>query len=124
MEGVSDNKTLGMRGEEIALQFLKKLRFRVLETNYRCKCGEIDIIARDGSELVFVEVKTRRTSSYGPPQLSVTPFKQRQISKVALTWLSKNGLMEKNARFDVIGVLLRDNGPLVEHINNAFDLAY
>lgn len=124
VEGVSDNKTLGMRGEEIALEFLKKRRFRVLETNYRCRCGEIDIIARDGSELVFVEVKTRRTSSYGPPQLSVTPFKQRQISKAALTWLTKNGLMEKNARFDVIGVLLRDNGPLVEHIKNAFDLAY
>ena len=123
-ESSSDNKTLGARGEEIALDYLKKRRYRVIETNYRCKCGEIDIIASEGSDLVFVEVKTRRTSSYGPPQLSVTPFKQRQISKAALTWLTKHRLMDSNARFDVIGVLLRDNEHLVEHIKNAFDLAY
>jgi len=123
-ESPSENRTLGTRGEEIALAYLKKRRFRVVETNYRCKCGEIDIIARDGSVLVFVEVKTRRTATYGPPQLSVTHFKQRQISKAALTWLAKNRLMESNARFDVVGVVLREGVPVIEHIENAFDLAY
>jgi len=123
-EGASDKRTLGTRGEEIATAYLKKRNYKVLETNYRCRCGEIDIIARDGSVLVFVEVKTRRTASYGPPQLSVTPFKQRQISKAALTYLAKNRLMESFARFDVIGVLLRDNPPQVDHIKDAFDLAY
>ena len=123
-ESPSDNRSLGTRGEEIALVYLKKRRFRVIETNYRCKCGEIDIIARDGSVIVFVEVKTRRTESYGPPQLSVTPFKQRQISKAALTWLVQNRLVESNARFDVVGVVLREGEPVVDHIKNAFDLAY
>jgi len=123
-EETSANKTLGMRGEEIALRYLKQRRYRVLEINYRCRCGEIDIIARDGTAFVFIEVKTRRTSSYGPPQLSVTPLKQRRISKAALTWLANNRLMEKDARFDVVGVFLSNDGPVVEHITNAFDLAY
>jgi len=123
-EGHSETMTLGSRGEEIALDYLRQRSYRILETNYRCKCGEIDIIARDGSVLVFVEVKTRRTASYGPPQLSVTPFKQRQISKAALTYLVKHRLMESNARFDVIGVLLQGGGSMVDHIKNAFDLAY
>ncbi len=119
-----DRKTLGARGEEIAVAYLKKQKYRIIETNFRCRCGEVDIIARDGKTLVFVEVKTRRTASYGLPQLAVTPFKQRQISKAALTYLSKNRLMEENARFDVVSVFLLDTSPTVDHIKNAFDLAY
>jgi len=119
-----DRKTLGARGEEIAVAYLKKQKYRIIETNFRCRCGEVDIIARDGKTLVFVEVKTRRTASYGLPQLAVTPFKQRQISKAALTYLSKNRLMEENARFDVVSIFLLDTSPAVDHIKNAFDLAY
>jgi len=119
-----DRKTLGARGEEIAVAYLKKQKYRIIETNFRCRCGEVDIIARDGKTLVFVEVKTRRTASYGLPQLAVTPFKQRQISKAALTYLSKNRLMEENARFDVVSIFLLDTSPTVDHIKNAFDLAY
>lgn len=119
-----DRKTLGARGEEIAVAYLKRQKYRIIETNFRCRCGELDIIARDGKTLVFVEVKTRRTASYGLPQLAVTPFKQRQISKAALTYLSKNRLMEESARFDVVSVLLLDTSPTVDHIKNAFDLAY
>ena len=120
----SATKTLGERGEEIARDYLKKLNYRILEVNYRCRCGEIDIIARDSSTLVFIEVKTRRTATYGPPQLSVTPFKQRQISKAALTYLAKNRLEAAYARFDVVGIILSEGSPLVDHIRNAFDLAY
>lgn len=85
----------------------------------------MDIIARDGSSLVFVEVKTRRNLAYGLPQLALTPFKQRQISKAALTWLAKNRLHDSPARFDVIAILL-DTGVSfqLEHIKNAFDLSY
>ncbi|HOI14982.1 MAG TPA: YraN family protein [Geobacteraceae bacterium] len=119
-----DRKTLGARGEEIAVAYLKRQKYRIIETNFRCRCGEVDIIARDGKTLVFVEVKTRRTASYGLPQLAVTPFKQRQISKAALTYLSKNRLMEENARFDVVSIFLLDTSPTVDHIKNAFDLAY
>lgn len=120
----SGRKTLGVRGEEIARDYLRKLNYRIVEVNYRCRCGEIDIIARDSSTLVFIEVKTRRTATYGPPQLSVTPFKQRQISKAALTYLVKNRLETANARFDVIGIRLSEGSPKLDHIRNAFDLAY
>ena len=121
------NKGTGALGEELAEKFLVARKYRILERNFRCKGGEVDIIARDPQDksLVFVEVKTRRGLSYGVPQLAVTPFKQRQISKTALTWLSKNKLHDSNARFDVIAILLSDNGQhTVEHIVNAFELAY
>jgi len=121
---VGERKTTGARGEEIAAGYLEKHNFRIIQRNFRCRCGEVDIIARDGGTLVFVEVKTRRNASYGLPQLAVTPFKQRQISKAALTYLSKYGLMKEDARFDVISVLLLDSSPVIDHIRNAFDLSY
>jgi len=122
---VEDNKSLGARGETIAVAYLKGQRFVILERNFRCKGGEVDIVARDGKTLVFVEVKSRRNASYGPPQLSVTPFKQRQISKAALTWLAKNHHQDCSARFDVIAIMLREHEvPAIDHIRNAFDLAY
>lgn len=122
-----DNRSTGSRGEEIAASFLDQRGYRILERNFRCKGGELDIVARAPGErsLVFVEVKTRRDRSYGPPQLAVTPFKQRQISKAALTWLSRNHLHDSQARFDVIAILLEDGGHhSIEHIVNAFELAY
>lgn len=121
------NQGTGREGEKIAANFLIARGYRILECNFRCKGGEVDIIARDPGDksLVFIEVKTRRGLSYGVPQLAVTPFKQRQISKAALTWLSKNRLHDHNARFDVIAILLHNDGiHSVDHIKNAFDLAY
>jgi putative endonuclease len=119
------NKTIGERGEEIACAYLKGQKFTIVERNFRCKGGEVDIIARDGKTLVFVEVKARRTLSFGPPQMAVTPFKQRQISKAALTWLAQKKQFGANARFDVVAILLPDYSvPVIDHIRNAFDLAY
>lgn len=121
------NKSTGILGEDIANSYLVRHGYRVLERNFRCKGGEVDIVAHSPKDncLVFVEVKTRRDLSYGVPQLSVNSFKQRQLSKAALTWLSKNRLHGSNARFDVIAILLNCNGyHSVEHITNAFDLAY
>ena len=121
------NKKTGELGEEVAANFLIAHGYRILERNFRCKGGEVDIIARDPGDnsLVFIEVKARRGLSYGVPQLAVTPFKQRQISKAALTWLSKNRLHDTNARFDVIAILLHTDGQhAIDHIKNAFDLAY
>lgn len=97
----------------------------MLERNFRCKGGEVDIIARDGNTIVFVEVKTRRTLTYGVPQLALTPFKQRQISKAALTWLLKHRSQDKPARFDVIAILLESEFTYkIEHIRDAFELAF
>lgn len=121
----SSNRSLGGTGESIAATFLKGVGFAIVECNFRCVCGEIDIIARDGRSIVFVEVKCRKNDNYGPPQLAVTPFKQRQISKAALVWLSKKRLYDADARFDVVAIVLREHDlPKIEHIRNAFDLAY
>jgi len=119
------NATVGSRGEELAAAFLERNGFALVERNFRCKGGEVDIIAKDGTTLVFVEVKSRKTLTYGVPQLAVTPFKQRQISKAALTWLARNHKHDSPARFDVIAILLEnDYSHQIEHIKNAFDLAY
>lgn len=123
----TNNISTGNRGEEIAANFLIARGYRIIERNFRCKGGEVDIITRDpiDKSLIFVEVKTRRSLSYGVPQLAVTSFKQRQISKAALTWLSKKRLHDTNARFDVIAILLHTDGRhQIEHIQNAFELAY
>jgi putative endonuclease len=105
--------------------YLKRQKFAIVERNFRCKGGEVDIVAMDGKTLVFVEVKARRSAAYGPPQASVTPFKQRQISKAALTWLAMNRLHNAPARFDVVAITLPDHEvPQIEHIRDAFDLAY
>jgi len=119
------NAGVGSRGEELAAAFLERNGFALVERNFRCKGGEIDIIAKDGSTMVFIEVKSRKTLTYGVPQLAVTPFKQRQISKAALTWLARNHKHDSHARFDVIAILLEnDYSHQIEHIKNAFDLAY
>lgn len=126
-ESKDTRKQTGLQGEEIAAAFLIARGYRILERNFRCRGGEVDIIARAPGDkgLVFIEVKARRDLSYGVPQLAVTPFKQRQISKTALTWLSMKGLHDSNARFDVIAILLHNGAPHdIEHIQNAFDLAY
>jgi putative endonuclease len=125
MRQKSGNSSLGDLGESIATTFLKGEGFSIVECNFRCVCGELDIVARDGRSIVFVEVKCRKNMNYGPPQLAVTPFKQRQISKAALVWLSKRRLYDVEARFDVVAILLHDHDlPEIEHIRNAFDLAY
>jgi putative endonuclease len=120
-----NNQVLGKQGEAIAVQYLLKRKYAVIEQNFRCKCGELDIIAREGKVTVFIEVKTRKNLSYGPPQLAVTPFKQRQISKAALFYMAQKRIQGTNARFDVIAILLGYNDiPQIDHIINAFDLAY
>ncbi|MEI6215560.1 MAG: YraN family protein [Desulfuromonadales bacterium] len=126
-EANDTRKRTGNLGEDIAANFLIARGYRILERNFRCKGGEVDIVARDpgNKSLAFVEVKARRGLSYGVPQLAVTPFKQRQISKAALTWIAINRQHDQNARFDVIAILLDAGGRhQVEHIPNAFDLAY
>lgn len=120
------NQSTGAAGEELAAEHLLRCGYILLERNYRSKGGEVDIIAKDRDGcIVFVEVKARRSLAYGVPQLAVTSRKQRQISKGALTWLSKNRLHDRSARFDVIAVLLHDGrAHELEHITNAFELSY
>lgn len=115
---------LGKRGETLALKSLKKLGYKILESNYRCRLGEIDVVAREGKSLVFVEIKTRRGRSLGYAKEAVHPRKQRQISKVALTYMKQNHCESAKARFDVVAISLGSKGPEIEVIKNAFELAY
>jgi putative endonuclease len=119
-----EKKELGKKGEEKALRFLKKKGYRIIEKNYVCKLGEMDIIAKEKDTLVFVEVKTRTTTEFGPPQLAVNSSKQRQLSKVALNYLKEKQLEEVKARFDVVAILLEEKGEQIELIKDAFELQY
>ena len=122
-------KELGAKGEEIAVRYLKSRGYRILERNYRIKLGEIDIIAEQGTDLVFIEVKTRSDILFGSPFDSVTVPKQKQLAKVALEYISRQNFYNRPARFDVIAVRLRGLGDAqfhdarVELIQNAFDLS-
>ena len=117
-------KKLGERGEEIAVSFLKNKRYRILCRNYRCKFGEIDIIARHKKTLSFIEVKTRSSESYGVPQEAIHPQKQRKISMVALEFIQRYKLEDREARFDVVAIQFLPDGFDVDLIKNAFELSF
>jgi putative endonuclease len=115
-------KHTGEIGEALAADYLSRSGYRIVARNYRCRFGEIDIVAREGDTLVFVEVKSRRSGAYGDPLLAVGHSKQKKISRIALHYLSEKGLGQCPARFDVVAVQWRPEGPRVELIRNAFDL--
>ena len=119
----ANRKSLGDRGEEIAALHLKECGYKILTRNYRKNFGEIDIIAREADCLVFIEVKTRRTTSHGHPFEAVNLRKQKQISKVAQCYLAEKNLFDSPARFDVVSVIISDKSrEKVEILPNAFDL--
>lgn len=119
------NISLGRAGEDSAARFLLKKGYAILQTNYRTRYGEIDIIADNGGTLVFIEVKTRKGKFLETPLAAVTISKQRRISMAAQLYLSNNNLFEKEARFDVIAVNPDDKrGQRIEHIENAFELSF
>jgi putative endonuclease len=95
---------LGAEGERTAKAFLEASGFRILRENFSTPVGEIDLIAREGDILVFVEVKARTSVEFGPPQSSITPAKQRQIAKAAALFLEREGLSDAPCRFDVVAV--------------------
>ena len=114
----------GRQGEDLAAGYLESAGYRIVERNYRCPFGEMDLVARDGETIVFVEVKSRRSDRFGPPQDSVGPKKQKKMSQIALHYLEQKQLHSCEARFDVIAVSLLPAGERVELIRNAFDLAW
>jgi putative endonuclease len=116
--------SLGKKGEDWAIAQLEKLKYKILERNYQCAMGEMDIIARDRDTLVFVEVKTRATRDFGGPAAAVNGRKQRQLSKVALNYLNQKKLSDVPARFDVVAIELVGPSPRIEVIRNAFELLY
>ncbi len=115
---------LGRYGEDLAYKRIKRLGYRKIIRNYRCHLGEVDLIANDGDTLVFIEIKTRRGKSTGYAKEAVDARKQRQLSKVALSYMKSNNCSDTKARFDVIAISIKEDKPEIEVVKNAFDLAY
>jgi putative endonuclease len=120
----SKDQEFGKESESAAVKHLKKNGYRIIEQNYRTKLGEIDIIAKEKNTIVFVEVKSRKTLSYGNPKYALTPKKKRKISMAALYFLKVTKQSGSKARFDVVSISPGKNAPEIEIIKNAFDLAY
>ena len=118
-----ENMIVGKLGERIALGFLKRSGYRILETNFRTPFGELDVVARHKGHIVFVEVKTRASTSLGPPYLSVTRSKQRHIIRNALAYLKRRNLVDSNWRIDVVSVTLNQEHEVadIELIENAVE---
>ena len=124
MKPGTQKKELGKKGEDLALRYLKKNGYRIFERNYVCKLGEVDIIAKEKDTLAFIEVKTRTSTAFGPPQLAVNAAKQMQLSKVAQYFLKEKCLEDVKARFDVVAIVLGPRGPEIELIRDAFDVRW
>lgn len=114
-------RALGRAGEDIACDYLERNKYTIVARGFRLFRGEIDIIARDGETLVFVEVKARADESLGRPEEAVTPAKQRQIRRIARGYVSDNPPGEVDCRFDVIAILFDGaGGHRLEHFIDAF----
>ena len=112
------NKQIGLKGEEIACNYLKKLGWKILEKNFRySKYAEIDIIAKETNTIVFVEVKTRTTSNFGHPFEAINTKKINNIYKAALSYLKSTQERYEDYRIDIISILGNSN-PKIEHIKN------
>jgi putative endonuclease len=120
---------LGRRGEALAEAFLKRKGYTILEKNFTGKTGEIDIVASENNTIIFVEVKTRTSETFGSPKEAVDATKQKHIIKAATEYLQQNKVTDKHIRFDVVSILLKSGtlferlkGPQIEHIESAFEV--
>ena len=116
-------KSLDQRGEAAAERHLKRLGYKIVARRYRQRWGEIDLVAVDGRTVVFAEVKTRQTHGAGHPADAVDAGKQQRLTRVALAFLKRHGLLERSARFDVLAVTWPGGRkrPVVEHFKSAFE---
>jgi putative endonuclease len=113
----------GQAGEDLACAYLQRKGLQIVERNFRCRGGEIDVIARDGATLVFVEVKERRGASHGAAIEAVTPAKRARVVRAARLYAAQRGCSESALRFDVVAIDGGPEGPLVRHEAGAFDAA-
>lgn len=116
-----DRQSVGRLGESEAARFLEKRGYKLLERNYRCKYGEIDIVAQDGRTIAFVEVKTRGSESFGGPLASVDSRKQKKIMLAAHFYIESKRLIDADLRFDVVGIELRGGQLSFELVKDAFE---
>lgn len=112
-------RELGAFGEDVAAAYLEEDAMTVVERNWRCRDGELDLVALDGDTVVFVEVKTRRGEGFGTPAEAVTVSKSRRLRRLAAQWLREQAWRAGEVRIDVVGVLIRDDTAFVEHFEGA-----
>ncbi len=121
MVGWKDGRRqLGEAGEDLAAAALKRQGYKILERNYTCPLGEIDLIARQGKTVVFIEVKTRTSARFGGPREAVHAGKQARLKRLAEYYLKRQRLDSALVRFDVVGIIMAEAGPRVEIIQDAF----
>jgi putative endonuclease len=115
--------TLGQRGEAAAAKFLRRLGYKIVARGQRDRIGELDLVAVDGTTVVFVEVKTRVSHDAGLPVEAVDAEKQRRLTRLALTFLKRHDLLECRARFDIVAITWPKDvrRPTIEHFKNAFE---
>ena len=123
MTAINSKLLLGQEGERLAERYLQKKGYTLVERNYRCPAGELDLIVLDRRVVVFVEVKTRSGHGFGSPLEAVEFRKQRKMIQAAQFFLAEKRLQQRDARFDVVGVSWPGREPVVEHIENAFELS-
>src|SRR5262245_14615314 len=116
-----ERRTLGGDGERAAERFLRKRGYTIVERNYRCRVGEVDLIALHRGAVVFIEVKTLRRAPFAVSQDAVGVRKQRQIARVAEHYLNAQRLYDRDVRFDVVGVCSQGNDFVCDLLQDAFD---
>ena len=110
MKMTKRRKQLGGRGEEAACRYLEQKGMQIIERNWKCQSGEADIVTRDGKDLVFVEVKSRTSETYGLPEDAITLKKRQRYERIALDYLFSHDLPSTQIRFDVIALVINDEG--------------
>ena len=111
---------LGRNGEDVAAAHLRSHGYEILDRNFRCKAGEIDIVAERGGTLVFCEVKTRRTDRWGEPSEAVDFRKRARIRRLGAAWLAEHRTRHDSVRFDVISLVVSGGRHRLEHVQDAF----
>lgn len=117
---MSSTRHKGKLGEEAAAAFLKQNGYDIVEQNFYYQHGEIDIIAKEGATLVFVEVKTRRSTTFGAPEESVTPKKQEMLRRTAEGYMIERNIIEANCRFDVVAIIMKGGKAECTILKNCF----
>ena len=117
---MNQNQNIGRYGEDRAVEFLRRLGYRLVDRNWRGPSGEIDIVAKDGDCLVFAEVKTRTRLGFGHPFEAITEAKMRRMRALASQWCQAHRLGVVQVRLDAISVLVRDGRVTIEHLKQVF----
>ncbi|MBE0477838.1 YraN family protein [Candidatus Aerophobetes bacterium] len=115
-------KDVGKKGEQVALSFLRKKGYKILDRNFRCRFGELDIVAEEDNQIIFIEVRSCRSLNFGSPLQSLDYFKKKRLTRLALFYLTSHNLKNASCRFDVVAVVFEEGSKIgsINLIKNAF----